>query len=67
MHWRGMEFAFTLAEESSDQSSTDKVQRKRGPMEYQELITAAESNLKAKTILKNYSVDEGIHFRKGRK
>ena len=34
-------------------------------MEYRELIAAAEANLKAKGILKNYSVDEGIHFRQG--
>ena len=34
-------------------------------MEYQELIAAAEANLKAKNILKNYSVGEGIHYRQG--
>jgi isopentenyl diphosphate isomerase/L-lactate dehydrogenase-like FMN-dependent dehydrogenase len=34
-------------------------------MEYPELIAAAEANLKAKGILKNYSVDEGIYFRQG--
>ena len=34
-------------------------------MEYQELIAAAEANLKAKSILKNYSVGEGIHYRQG--
>ena len=34
-------------------------------MEYAELIAAAEANLQAKGILKNYSVEQGFHFRKG--
>ena len=34
-------------------------------MEYAELIAAAEANLQAKGILKNYSVGQGFHFRKG--
>jgi 4-hydroxymandelate oxidase len=34
-------------------------------MEYRELIAAAESNLKAKGILKNYSVEEGLNVRPG--
>ena len=34
-------------------------------MDYPELIAAAEANLKAKGILKNYSVGEGIYFRQG--
>jgi len=34
-------------------------------MDYQELIAAAEANLMAKSILKNYSVGEGVHFRQG--
>ncbi len=34
-------------------------------MEYRELIATAESNLKAKGILKNYSVEEGINVRSG--
>lgn len=34
-------------------------------MEYQELIAAAEANLKAKNILKSYSVSEGADYRQG--
>jgi len=34
-------------------------------MEYRELIAAAEANLKAKNILKNYSVEEGSYLRQG--
>ena len=34
-------------------------------MEYQELIAAAEANLKAKNILKNYCVAEGANYRQG--
>ncbi len=34
-------------------------------MDYPELIAAGEANLKAKGILKNYSVGEGVYFRQG--
>ena len=34
-------------------------------MEYGELVSKAEANLKAKGILKNYTLGEGSHLRQG--
>jgi isopentenyl diphosphate isomerase/L-lactate dehydrogenase-like FMN-dependent dehydrogenase len=34
-------------------------------MDYRELVAAAETNLKAKNILTNYSVGEGTYLRQG--